>query len=125
MSNLTVLCIIGALFTKHFFCDFLLQVPYHYLNKGTYGHPGGISHALIHALGTSTALFLFVNDLQLLALLCLFDLLIHYHIDWAKMKINKIAGWTATTSEYFWWLLGLDQLLHALTYIFITWVIIK
>jgi hypothetical protein len=26
-------------------------------------------------------------------------------------------GWSANTHEQFWWLLGLDQYLHALTYI--------
>ena len=124
MTNETLLCILGALFTKHFFCDFPLQGPYHYLNKGTYGHPGGIQHAAIHSLGTFIALCLFVNDPWVLAGLCWLDLFVHYHIDWAKIKINKRYGWTATTSEYFWWLLGADQLLHALTYLFMAWILI-
>jgi hypothetical protein len=42
---------------------------------------------------------------------------IHYHIDWAKMNLNARMGWSANTHEQFWWLLGLDQYLHALTYI--------
>jgi hypothetical protein len=33
------------------------------------------------------------------------------------MNLNKKLGWGPTTHEQFWWLLGLDQLLHALTYI--------
>jgi hypothetical protein len=45
------------------------------------------------------------------------DAFLHYHIDWAKMNINKQCGWKADTHEEFWWLLGVDQLLHALTYI--------
>ena len=45
------------------------------------------------------------------------DTFIHYHIDWAKMNLNARMGWGANTHEQFWWLLGLDQYLHALTYI--------
>jgi hypothetical protein len=45
------------------------------------------------------------------------DGVIHYHIDWAKMNLNARLGWGANTHEQFWWLLGLDQYLHALTYI--------
>ena len=45
------------------------------------------------------------------------DAVLHYHIDWAKMNINKKMGWGPTTHEEFWWLTGLDQFLHALTYI--------
>ena len=45
------------------------------------------------------------------------DFAIHYHVDWAKMNLNAKLGWGPTTHEQFWWLLGLDQFLHALTYI--------
>ena len=47
----------------------------------------------------------------------LIDMFIHYHIDWAKMNLNAKLGWGPTTHEQFWWLLGLDQFLHSLTYI--------
>lgn len=40
----------------------------------------------------------------------------HYHIDWAKMNISKKMGWKAHTHNEFWILLGVDQLLHYLTY---------
>jgi hypothetical protein len=45
------------------------------------------------------------------------DTVIHYHIDWAKMKLNRWFGWAPNTHEQFWWLLGLDQYLHAVTYV--------
>jgi hypothetical protein len=114
-STETLLCL-SLLFTKHFVVDFPLQKPYQYLNKGTYGHPGGILHASLHGLGTIAALWMFTN-LQMVLLLGFMDAIIHYHIDWAKMKMNKVFGWGATTHEQFWWLLGLDQYLHAMTYI--------
>jgi ribulose 1,5-bisphosphate carboxylase large subunit-like protein len=47
------------------------------------------------------------------------DMVIHYHVDWAKMNINKKYGWKADTHEAFWILLGLDQLAHAATYVWL------
>lgn len=102
---------------KHFLCDFPLQGPYQYKNKGTYFHPGGLLHAAIHVAGTLAVFALlgwFYVDLLWLALL---EGFIHYHIDWAKMRINAAKGWGPTTHEEFWWLLGYDQLLHQLTYL--------
>lgn len=112
------------LFTKHFVCDFPLQVfPYMYKNKGTYGHEGGLLHAGIHGLGTLWAVYLSgVPVLPYCILLPALDMVLHYHIDWAKMNLNAIYGWTPTTSEEFWVLLGFDQYLHALTYFFLVWV---
>ena len=114
------------LFTKHFIIDFPLQFPYHYENKGTYGHPGGIQHALLHGVGTGIvfALTLGAMFIPLAMILGLIDMLIHYHIDWAKMNLNKKLGWGPTTHEQFWWLLGLDQYLHALTYLGLVLVVV-
>ena len=108
------LLILTLLVTKHFIIDFPLQKPYQWMNKGTYGHPGGILHASLHGLGTWLCLVPFSTIALPLAIA---DMIIHYHIDWAKMKINKHYGWGANTHEQFWWLLGLDQFLHYLTYI--------
>ncbi|MEP7292538.1 MAG: hypothetical protein ABI835_12190, partial [Chloroflexota bacterium] len=38
----TVLLVVFILELKHFVFDYPLQRPYQFLNKGTYGHPGGI-----------------------------------------------------------------------------------
>lgn len=104
-----------CLFTKHFICDFPLQAtPWMYRNKGSYLHIGGIAHAGIHGLGTLLALAPFVGSLSLI--LAAFDLLAHYHIDWAKMNISKRYDLQPNNSERFWILLGFDQLLHHLTY---------
>ena len=111
-----VLLILFLLFLKHFIIDFPFQGPYQYLNKGTYGHPGGILHAGVHGLGTFAVFIWFTTPLVAVCL-ALVDFLLHYHIDWAKMNINKKLGYGPTTHEQFWWLLGVDQLLHALTYL--------
>lgn len=117
MTNIEILFILGALFIKHFIVDFPLQShPDQYKNKGTYGHPGGILHAGLHAIGTFICL-IFFTPIQIACILSLVDGILHYHIDWSKMNLNKKLGYGATTYEGFWILLGLDQLLHSLTYI--------
>ncbi len=106
------------LFIKHFICDFPLQAyPWMYRNKGTYMHPGGIAHAGIHALGTLLVLAPFIGSLSVLY--AAIDMLVHYHIDWAKMNISKRYDLQPNNSERFWILLGFDQLLHHITYFMI------
>ena len=111
------------LVTKHFIVDFLIQTPYQWQNKGTYGHPGGILHAGLHGVATMIILSFFVFS-PLPLLLGIFDAVVHYHIDWGKMKINEIKGWKADKDPQFWWLLGLDQFLHYLTYVIILFFVI-
>ena len=108
------LLILVLLFSKHFLIDFPLQTPYQWQNKGTYGHPGGLLHSGLH--GASTFL-IFSFFTPLAYLFAIADFLVHYHIDWAKMKINAHYGWRSDSHPQFWTLLGLDQYLHAMTYI--------
>lgn len=108
-----------ALLIKHFIVDFPLQTPYQYLNKGKYGHPGGILHAVLHGGFTFALLLVFFPLTWLIVGLALFDTITHYHIDWLKVKINTANGWTATTSDNFWYLVGIDQLAHQAVYFFI------
>jgi hypothetical protein len=109
------LILISLLFTKHFVVDFPLQGRYQWSNKGTYGHPGGLLHATLHGMGTWLC-FAWFSPLAAIYL-SLIDAFVHYHIDWAKMNLNARMGWGPNTHEQFWWLLGLDQFLHAVTYI--------
>jgi len=102
---------------KHFICDFPLQAfPWMYKNKGTYGHPGGVVHALIHFLGTFLVLGLIGIPMMVVLCCSIFDFIAHYHIDWAKMRLGAHYNLGPYTSEWFWILLGFDQLLHFLTY---------
>ena len=102
---------------KHFIVDFPLQGPYQWMNKGTYGHLGGILHAGLHVLATFLFLVLVTFAALRSLLLAAGDFLIHYHVDWAKMNINDKMGWKSNEHPEFWILLGLDQLAHMLTYI--------
>lgn len=102
---------------KHLLADFFLQPAYQYQNKGTYLHRGGIDHALTHAVGTALLLLVFELSFPFVFLAAVLDAVIHYHIDWAKVNLCKYFGWTPTNSEKYWYLLGVDQFLHQLTYV--------
>lgn len=118
MTEIQQIVLLLVLFgIKHFVIDFPLQKAYQYQNKGTYGHPGGLFHAGLHGIGTWFCLF-WINPFWA-TLMAVFDAFVHYHIDWAKMRLNAYFGWGPTTHEEFWILLGFDQLLHWLTYVLI------
>ena len=116
---MTELFLLALLMTKHFLCDFPLQRPYQYQNKGIYGHPGGLLHAGIHMGGTFLVVCLFAGAWAALAL-AVVDGAIHYHIDWGKNQINKRYGLNAHSGTAYWIVFGFDQFLHQLTYILIT-----
>jgi hypothetical protein len=86
-------------------------------NKGIFGHWGGISHSGIHAFTTYIILCFFVDSTEFALLLAVGEFVIHYITDYAKMNINRIKGWGATTHDEFWQLTGFDQLVHQLTYV--------
>jgi len=102
---------------KHAIADFFLQTPYQYMNKGTYGHPGGLIHSGIQII-MSTPVFLVLAPASILAgaLLLGGEFIVHYHIDWTKEQFIKRNGWQPDKA-WFWRALGLDQLAHMLTYI--------
>lgn len=121
----TFILLMALLQLKHCVLDFVLQPPYQWQNKGTYGHLGGIIHSGQHALATGILLLFFSISPLLILGIVVGEFIAHYHIDWAKMNINKHQGWTANTSEYFWWLTGIDQLLHQWTYVVILWAVLE
>lgn len=114
-----------GLFIKHFICDFPLQMfPWLYQNKGRYLHFGGIAHAGLHGIGTLFVLSFFL-DIKASITYATIDILLHYHIDWAKMNLTSYYDLKPNKSEWFWVLLGLDQLLHHLTYFAIIYYAFK
>ena len=113
-----VLTVSMMLQVKHFVADFLLQPPYMWKNKGTYGHPGGIWHAGFHGLLTVLILFACISPWRAIVIAAV-EIIAHYHIDWAKMRLNAYAGWKCNEHPQFWLLLGIDQLMHQLCYIII------
>lgn len=118
-----IIVLLALLLVKHFVWDFYYQPPYMWQNKGTFGHWGGVVHSGLHAFTTFIILLFFTAPLLAL-LLMLFEFVVHYLTDYAKMNINRIKGWGATTHNEFWQLTGFDQLIHQLTYIVIAIVVL-
>jgi hypothetical protein len=120
-----VILLLVLLGIKHFVCDFLLQNDRMLSDKGFYGAPGGIKHAVIHAIGTTIVLFLILPwrlDAHLAAIILgMLDGAIHYHIDWAKTNLSR--GLTPADKKFWIWL-GADQGLHYLTYVLIIAIIV-
>lgn len=105
---------------KHFIADFVLQTNEMVVEKGIYGAKHGIAHSLIQSAGTFLA-FAWMHPV--LGIITAFvDFMAHYHIDWAKININKKYNYTPQDKQFWLWL-GLDQLAHQLTYIVLVgWV---
>jgi len=119
-----VLAAVAVLMLKHTIADFYLQTPYQYLNKGSYGHPGGIMHSAIHvALTPLVYLVLVPGSLLVVGAIALGEFAVHYHTDWLKEQITHRNGWTPQ-DRGFWYALGTDQLVHGLTYLAIVGVLV-
>ena len=121
------LTLMTCFIVKHFICDFpgCIQTPWMFMNKGTYGHPGGIAHALIHAFVSALLLIIFslsfvpgeeLKPTHALVFLVIFEFLVHYHMDWFKMWWCERKQYTPHTFQFWNWL-GIDQMVHYLTYI--------
>ena len=126
MLDTTQVILVGfALFAvKHFLCDFPLQSMKMIQYKGIYGRWPGITHSLVHGIGTVIVLSILISDPVLIMILAVLDSIVHYHIDWTKQRISSKKLYTPSESK-FWTLLGLDQLFHYLTYVIILSAIVS
>lgn len=118
-----ILSILGGfalLQVKHLIIDWMWQPSFEYLNKGKLFHWGGIRHAGKNAIGTFAVL---APMFGLIALpLALLDFVVHYFIDYSKVNINNHYRLKPDQHPEFWWLTGLDQCLHQLTYIWLIYL---
>ena len=123
------LLLLLLLLLKHFLCDFVLQTPYQLRYKGIYGHPAGLLHAGLHAVGSAAVLValtiagMLPASIALVAMLCAAEFVLHYHIDWGKEQANK--PFLKEQGTAYWTLFGFDQLLHQATYVAIAWVVFR
>ncbi len=123
----TIIDVLTALIflsVKHTIADFFIQFRYQYENKGKYGHPGGLLHAGIHSILT-LPVFLILAPSSLFAVMVVVigEFVLHYHIDWIKMKVNRLFQLHPKTKG-FWYVVGLDQFAHHLTYLAIIAVLL-
>lgn len=126
MSAGTILLLSSlALFElKHFACDFVLQTAYIVRHKGIYGHRAGIIHAGLHALGSVPAILLLTGAPDLIAGIVIAEFLIHYHVDWLKLFVDRRGNLDMSQNTY-WMVFGADQLIHQFTYIGILTVLAR
>ena len=122
MDTLLILLVLQI---KHWYADFYVQSYHQTVRKGIYRDPVGISHTIDHVIGTLIGLVIlipFINISPVMILVCgLIDLIIHYHIDWTKVKF----GTKDNTKPRYWREFGADQLAHQLTYLLFTYLLIN
>ena len=64
-----------------------------FADKHIYGGTGGLTHAGMHGIGTAIVLFSFFSPAAVLLVACL-DSIVHYHVDYAKSKIQQAKNYT-------------------------------
>jgi hypothetical protein len=118
----SIFIILACLLVKHWYVDFVDQTPEEIEQKGCYLKWEGVRHSIKHGLGTALVFWLLLDGWIDAVALGLVDFLIHYHIDWAKIQINKRWNYTIDKPEFWAWL-GADQLAHGLTYLWLVWIV--
>lgn len=97
---------------KHWYIDFVNQSDEEVAHKGVYLNWLGIKHSLKHGIATAIIFLLFV-EFEGALLLGFIDFVLHYHIDYCKMRYGN----RDIKTKQFWAQLGLDQLAHQITYL--------
>lgn len=116
----TALLLLIALQIKHLFADFFLQTPRMLTGRGTYLHMGRAQHAGLHAVFSFGCLMLVSAPIPFAVILCAVELVLHYHIDWAKGRYSDKVQHGPNDAGY-WRAFGTDQLMHQLTYVAMIW----
>jgi hypothetical protein len=111
-----VLIVLAVLTTKHLVFDFFLQSLSQIKNKQIYGHPDGLLHAAGHAAGTCLAFAVITPPVAVGIAIVAAEFVLHYHIDWLKEKIGHAMKLRQEQRAY-WWMFGIDQWLHQMTYL--------
>jgi hypothetical protein len=117
----SIFILLALLFIKHWYIDFVNQTNEEVAGKGTYGNAHGLMHSIKHGVATFIIFFLFTNDFGFSVIFGILDFVLHYHIDWAKMNINRRWNYTIDKPAFWAWL-GADQLAHSLTYLGLVWL---
>ena len=98
---------------KHFVADFLFQTSS--IAHGKERRDGWLVPLATHVTGhAALTLLIALAVAPRLWWLALVDLVVHFAIDHAKTLASRASGATPQDAG-FWWLLGLDQMLHGMT----------
>ncbi len=117
----SIFILLALLFIKHWYIDFVNQSNEEVAGKGTYGNAHGLMHSIKHGVATTAIFCLFTGDFTYSVIIGILDFVLHYHIDWAKMNINRRWNYTIDKPAFWAWL-GADQLAHSLTYLGLVWL---
>lgn len=119
-----ILLLLFLLLVKHSYADFSIQTYHQTVRKGIYRDIVGISHSIDHIWTTLVVLLIFSFFVPLpvtaIIIVAVIEGIIHYHIDWAKVKF----GSKDQTQQLYWIQFGLDQLAHHLTYLVMIWYLV-
>jgi len=118
----SIYMVLALLYIKHWLIDFVNQNAEELANKGRYGNAHGLMHSIKHGVATFLV-FWYMLNWQGAVILGFIDFVIHYHVDWAKAKINTAGQFTADNPKFWLWL-GADQLAHHVTYLFLVYLAI-
>ncbi|GBU18984.1 MULTISPECIES: DUF3307 domain-containing protein [Methylobacterium] len=109
----TMVVLAGTMIVKHYVADFVLQTDW--MAHGKERVRGWLAplaaHAACHAAATLIVALVVMPRLWWLALI---DFAIHFCVDRCKTLVSRTGRWNPGQVQ-FWWLLGFDQMLHALT----------
>lgn len=118
-----VLLLVLGFQIKHFIADYLLQFDWMVSEKGDVRKFGGYAHAGMHVIGSAIILLLASVPLPTALMLLIAEFLIHYVLDFAKVYYSRHVTLERSPQRYFA-LHGLDQFLHHLTYLAMTYYIV-
>lgn len=116
---MTTWLILALLFIKHFLADFCWQSDRMLKDKGHFGRLGGLQHAGLHGALTYVILMHFLG-MQACIMLAVFDSIVHYLVDLAHRRATVRVS---TNTNAFWFWFGVDQVLHAITYLTIGFIV--
>jgi hypothetical protein len=119
----SIFILLALLFVKHWYIDFVNQSMEEVNGKGIYGNAYGLMHSIKHGVATFVIFWLFLTNWPLAVIIGFVDFALHYHIDWAKININKRWNYTVENPKFWAWL-GADQLAHSLTYLGLVWIVV-
>jgi hypothetical protein len=117
----SIFILLALLFVKHWYIDFVNQSAEEVHGKGIYGNAHGLMHSIKHGVATTAIFCAFTGDFTYSVIIGIIDFVLHYHIDWLKININKRYNYTVETPQFWAWL-GADQLAHSLTYLGLVWL---
>jgi len=119
-----ILLLMLLLQIKHCYADFVIQTYAQTVHKGIYRDPVGISHTIDHVWTSLVVIlgfsfFITTNPFTIMWV-CLIEGILHYHIDWVKVKYGNKDN----RSPQHWAQFGYDQLAHQVTYLWMIWMIL-